>query len=122
MSVLVTRAAGVGRAAAAQTGETHSDRCRPTLCALGTEPHAHCVCGLPMPVGAPVCSLCRSEALVLDDVVTDDHEIAWDGQRYPSLRLNRPSDTPAAWYHDLLQTILAPGVHERRRVSTEEAA
>lgn len=96
--------------------------CNPTLCALGVVPHAHCVCGLAMPLGATLCDLCRSERLVLDEVVTDDHEDEWDGQRYPSRRVHRPADIPAARYHDLLQAIFAPDAWRETQKERRKAA
>ena len=104
-----------GRAAATELG----DRCHPALCALGAEPHAHCVCGLPMAMGADRCDLCRSEEFEPRPLRVADHEIEWDGQRYPSLRLNRPADVPAARYDDLLRAILGPVT---KPTTAEEAA
>ena len=39
------------------------DACRPGQCATDGEPHWHCVCGLPTPVGTELCELCRVEKL-----------------------------------------------------------
>lgn len=98
------------------------DPCRPTLCALGTAPHAHCPCGLAMAATATLCDLCRSEGLLPLPLKLTDHEIEWDGHRYPSRRLHRPADIPPARYDDLLQAIFAPDEwretqKERRRAA-----
>ena len=100
-----------------------SDVCRPALCALGRAPHAHCACGLPMPVGAALCDLCRSEGHVPTAIRMSDHEIEWDGQRYPSRRQNHPTDVPAERYDELLRDILGP-VRGRQAAlaASEEAA
>jgi hypothetical protein len=100
-----------------------SDRCRPALCALGTQPHAHCPCGLPMAAGATLCDLCRSEGLARDLSVIPVSRVEWDGLSYPSLRLHRPVDAPPARYDGLLRAILVP-LPERnvRRATTGEAA
>lgn len=50
-----------------------------------TVPHAHCVCGLTMDVGAGMCDLCKLE----EHEPTDDEPFAWDGVTYPSFRRNR---------------------------------
>src|SRR5205807_4537606 len=83
------------------------DRCRPTLCALGSEPHAHCPCGLPMAADATLCDLCRSEGLRPKYRKATGHLEEWDGVSYPSLRLNRPS-IPQERYEALLQAIVGP--------------
>jgi len=84
------------------------DRCRPALCALGTQPHAHCACGLAMAVGATLCDLCRSEGLHRDLSVIPASRTEWDGRTYPSLRLHRPTDAPPDRYDALLRAILGP--------------
>ena len=99
-----------------------ADLCHPTLCALGAMPHAHCVCGLPMTLDAALCALCRAEGLVLDQVLTDDHEVEWDGRRRASRRRRWPVGAPIARYEDLLQTVLNPADRGRPRTSTGEAA
>jgi len=88
--------------------DSPTDRCRPALCALGTEPHAHCACGLPMAVGATLCELCRSEGFRPGRLKAADHAEEWDGVRYPSLRLQRPTDGPTDRYDALLRAILGP--------------
>jgi hypothetical protein len=90
------------------TGAMTTDGCRPTLCALGAAPHAHCTCGLAMPAGATLCDLCRAEGLQPKPLTSADHGIEWDGRRYPSRRLNRPLNIPARRYDDLLLAILGP--------------
>ncbi len=84
------------------------DRCRPALCVLGATPHAHCVCGLPMAVGATLCDPCRSEGLQRNLSVRPASRVEWDGLSYPSLRLNRPTDVQPARYDRLLRAILGP--------------
>jgi hypothetical protein len=84
------------------------DACDPTLCALGTAAHAHCTCGLAMPAGAILCDLCRAEGLQPTRARKADHREEWDGQRYPSRRLNRPLNISARRYDDLLLAILGP--------------
>jgi hypothetical protein len=85
-----------------------ADSCRPTLCALGGTPHAHCLCGLPMAVGATLCDSCVAEGLQPKYRKATGHLEAWDGVSYPSLRLNRPTDIPTERYHALLQMIVGP--------------
>ena len=100
-----------------------ADPCRPTLCALGTDPHAHCPCGLPMPLGASLCDLCRSEGFDPRPLSAADHDVEWDGQRYPSLRLNRPMEVPARRYDELLRAVLGPVAgRQAARAASEEAA
>jgi hypothetical protein len=95
-----------------------SDPCRPTLCALGTEPHAHCPCGLPMAVGATLCDLCRAEGLQRDLSVQPAGRFEWDGVSFPSLRLNRPADVPHQRYIGLLQTIFDPAFEQETMPTT----
>ena len=84
------------------------DPCRPTLCALGATPYAHCPCGLPMVVGTTLCDTCRSEGLQIDLSVTPASRTEWDGVSYPSIRLNRPADVPLDRYDALLHAIFVP--------------
>src|SRR5215467_12267692 len=98
------------------------DRCRPALCALGTEPHAHCACGLPMAAGATVCDLCRSEGLHRDLSTVPASRTEWDGRTYPSLRLHRPTDGPSDRYDALLRAILGPLPERNAPLSAGEAA
>jgi hypothetical protein len=95
------------------------DRCRPALCALGTEPHSHCPCGLPMPAGATLCDTCLAEGLQIDLNARPSSRVEWNGHRYPSLRLNRPSGMPPDHYRRLLAAILGPAGEPN---PTEEAA
>ncbi len=112
------------RIRAQDPGTTGNDLCRPTLCALGAEPHAHCACGLPMPLVAARCDLCRSEGFKPTRVRAADHNEEWDGRRHPSLRLHRPTNVPPARYDDLLRAILGPVRGRNAEVPTapEEAA
>jgi hypothetical protein len=84
------------------------DPCRPALCALGDEPHAHCLCGLPMAAGATLCDLCRAEGLHRDLSVMPASRTEWDGVTFPSLRIHRPTDIPLDRYDALLGAILGP--------------
>ncbi len=99
-----------------------ANACLPQHCALGTKPHAHCVCGLPMAMGAALCDCCLSEGLDLATVVADDPAEEWDGVRYPSRRAIRPSGIPVARYEDLLQAILGPTSNRRVRPSAAREA
>ena len=90
--------------------EASNDPCRPTLCALGAEPHAHCPCGLPMVVGARLCDLCRAEGLRPRGLKAASYLEVWDGQSYPSLRLHRPTDAPRERYEAFLRVVLGPVV------------
>jgi hypothetical protein len=85
-----------------------NDPCNPALCALGRVPHAHCPCGLAMALGAALCDQCLAEGFQPKPLTLADFAIEWDGRRYPSLRLNRPTDVPSARYDDLLLAIFAP--------------
>lgn len=83
--------------------------CTPRRCDLGPEPHEHCVCGLPMALGAPCCHLCAQEGLELDQVVARDDSDPWDGSSRPSRRRRpRPGPNPLG-YVVLLSAILDPG-------------
>jgi hypothetical protein len=85
-----------------------ADRCRPALCALGTQPHAHCACGLAMAVGATLCDICRAEGLHRDLSAIPASRTEWDGMSYPSLRLHRPTDVQLDRYDRLLRAIFRP--------------
>jgi len=85
-----------------------ADTCHPALCALGSEPHRHCPCGLPMAVGATLCDLCLAEGFRPRKLKPADHLEEWDGVSYPSLRLNRPTDVPTDRYDVLLLAIFDP--------------
>jgi hypothetical protein len=100
LSVLVSPGPGIPHEA------EQADGCSPALCALGTRPHAHCICGLPKPIGAALCALCRREGLVVVPLGASDYEDEWDGRRYPSLRRRRFADS--AGYEGLLAAILSP--------------
>jgi hypothetical protein len=62
-----------------------------------------------MPIGATLCTLCHREGLVPTAPRLTDHDVEWDGRRYPARRRNRPAGIPAARYDDLLRVILGPG-------------
>jgi hypothetical protein len=100
--------------------DDRSDRCRPALCALGTEPHAHCPCGLPMAAGATLCDLCRAEDFRPRPLKAADYAEEWDGIRYPALRRNRPTDVPHEKYAAFLAFVLGPIV--RAEAGAGEAA
>ena len=85
-----------------------SDRCNPALCALGTQPHTHCVCGLPMAAGASLCTLCVAEDFRPRPQRAADHAGEWDGVSYPSLRRNRPTGVPRERYEAFLAFVLGP--------------
>ena len=102
--------------------QVDADRCRPSLCALGTVPHAHCVCGLPMPLGSTLCEQCLAEGFNPRPLTVADYVVEWDGRRYPSLRLHRPTDVPPARYDDLLRSILGPVPDRKAEHSTAEEA
>ena len=104
------------------TGFDGAEGCDPALCALGTEPHAHCACGLPMAAGAALCDHCRSEGFNPKPLTVADYAERWDGQRYPSRRLHRPADIPAARYDDLLQAIFAPDEWRETQKERRKAA
>ena len=99
-----------------------ADRCRPALCSLGTEPHRHCICGLPIAVCAQLCDLCRSEGLQRNLSVRPASRVEWDGLSYPSLRLNRPTGVSPARYDDLLRSILGPVPNRKAEHSTSAEA
>jgi hypothetical protein len=107
LSVLVSPAAGTARAATTQD-EPQADFCRPFLCDLGTKPHMHCACGLPMPLRASMCTLCRAEGLKPMRLTYADSIDEWNGRSYPSRRQRRcGSPHPDSHLH-LLIAILAP--------------
>jgi hypothetical protein len=83
--------------------------CTPRRCELGSIRHEHCVCGLPMAVGARCCRLCVKEGLDLDQVVRGDDGDLWDGTSRPSRRRRpKPGPNPLG-YVVLLSAILDPG-------------
>jgi hypothetical protein len=102
--------------------KTSTDRCRPVLCALGTQPHRHCVCGLPMATGATLCDLCLAEDFRPRPLKPADHLEEWDGVRYPSLRRNRPTDVPNERYEAFLSFVLAPVLQAEAASTAGEAA
>jgi hypothetical protein len=110
LSVLVSPAAGTARAAIVQGDEPQPDACNPRLCHLGTRPHAHCGCGLPMPLRARMCDLCRCEGLKPRQLrrtrTIEDEE--WDGRSYPSRRQRRCGTPHPDSHLRLLIAILAP--------------
>ncbi len=108
MSVLVSPAAGTARAATTQEDEPQADACRPFLCSLGTKPHAHCTCGLPMPVRTRLCDLCRREGLTPRQIRSAQSAEEWDGRSYPSRRQRRCGHPHPDRYLKLLIAILAP--------------
>ncbi len=107
MSVLVSPAAEVTREAASRE-EARLDGCRPALCSLGAKPHAHCVCGLPMPVRARLCDLCRREGRQPQPRRNVESALEWNGRRYPSRRQRRCGDPHPDGHLKLLIAILAP--------------
>ena len=103
--------------------DSPTDSCRPALCALGTKPHRHCTCGLPMAAGAMLCDLCRSEGLHRDLSAVPASRTEWDGRTYPSLRLRRPADGPPDRYDAMLRAILGPlPVQNAKHSTVGEAA
>ena len=109
MSVLVSPAAGTIHQA------DQDDGCNSSLCALGSRPHAHCVCGLPMPANARLCSLCLAEGLRRPRRRQVESLEEWDGLSYPSRRRRR-CGTPRPDAHlDLLTAILAPATERGKR-------
>jgi hypothetical protein len=109
LSVLVSPAAGTARAATAQDDEPQADFCRPFLCDLGTKPHSHCACGLPMPFDAELCDLCRQEGVEPRPLRrTRSIEEEWDGRSCPSRRQRRCGDPHPDSHLQLLIAILAP--------------
>ena len=83
--------------------------CTPRRCELGSEPHEHCVCGLPMALRAACCHLCAEEGLDLEHVVACDDSDPWDGSSRPSRRRRpRPGPNPLG-YVVLLSAVLNPG-------------
>ncbi len=83
--------------------------CTPRRCDLGSEPHEHCVCGLPMALRAACCQLCADEGLDLEQVVACDDSDPWDGSSRPSRRRRpRPGPNPLG-YVVLLSAVLNPG-------------
>ena len=83
--------------------------CTPRRCGLGSEPHEHCVCGLPMALRAACCQLCTDEGLDLEQVVACDNSDPWDGSSRPSRRRRpRPGPNPLG-YVVLLSAVLNPG-------------
>ena len=84
--------------------------CEPKLCALASDPHLHCFCGLPMAPDATACRLCIDEQVVPTEQPrrrTSDPE-AWDGLSYPSLRCNRTGRVDRERYLQLLEVVLSP--------------
>ncbi len=61
-----------------------------------------------MAVGARLCDLCRSEDFRPRRLKAADHAEEWDGRRYPSLRLNRPTGIPHVGYEEFLRVVLGP--------------
>jgi hypothetical protein len=108
LSVLVSPAAGIPHEA------EQDDGCSPALCALGARPHEHCVCGLPMPVNARLCSLCLAEGLRRPRRRQVESSDEWDGRSYPSRRQHRCGTPHPDAHLNLLTAILAPATETEK--------
>jgi hypothetical protein len=82
--------------------------CHPDQCELGVRPHDHCVCGLPMALGADRCALCDHEDLAPAVARPAPHPLAdrWDGRSYPSRRRRRVAGSDPDAYQRLLAVVL----------------
>jgi hypothetical protein len=84
--------------------------CHPDKCELGEQPHGHCVCGLPMAVGADRCLQCDHEDLAPVRVRSSAPSDAdrWDGRSYPSRRRRRVANPDPDVYQRFLAVVLGP--------------
>jgi hypothetical protein len=80
------------------------------LCEMGERPHDHCDCGLPMPLSARRCTLCRLEGLEpkVGRPTPDTTCLRWDQRSYPSRRRRRLAAPDPDGLIALLVAILRP--------------
>lgn len=98
-----------------------ADRCRPGSCEVGSDPHKHCRCGLPMSVDAVICRWCDVEGFdpTPGHETEDGDALAWDGRRYPAWRRRRISAPDPEGLRLLLVAVLEDTDEDGRTAQTK---